>query len=285
MSDFTPNVAGGLFYIKDKLRLRTRFRHFLQYSQHLGYFGAFTFYFRKAFLARQLGGPIHIRTSALAQFPLAMRTGSTDSSVFHQIFVDGDYDCVASEANVNLVLDCGANAGYSAAYFLSRYPSCEVIAVEPDPANYRILQFNAAPYRNRVSTMRAAIWSHPTQLALNSAYRDGGEWSRQVQPPTQQTTGNVPAVDIGTIFRNSRHSRISIVKMDIEGAEAVVFSGSHTEWIDFVDCIVIELHDDTHFGDATSMFLKAIANRGFLTTHHGERTVCKRPPAARPEAK
>ncbi|CAN5382113.1 hypothetical protein BH10PLA2_BH10PLA2_26230 [soil metagenome] len=64
--------------------------------------------------------------------------------------------------------------------------------------------------------------------------------------------------------------------MDIEGAEAQVFSENYESWIDYVDNIVIELHDDTAFGNASSIFTKAIAGRSFTVSRCGELTVCKR---------
>ena len=53
--------------------------------------------------------------------------------------------------------------------------------------------------------------------------------------------------------------------MDIEGAEAVLFKKGNgvDAWIDKVDNIAIELHDDSEFGPCTSVFADAIADRGF----------------------
>jgi hypothetical protein len=64
--------------------------------------------------------------------------------------------------------------------------------------------------------------------------------------------------------------------MDIEGAEGVVFGESAKRWIDRVDNIAIELHDDTFFGDCTAIFSTAISGRGFVLSKHGDVTLCKR---------
>src|SRR4051812_39387542 len=79
--------------------------------------------------------------------PLRCRKGSSDRDVFRQIFVEREYACLDDLSDVDLVLDCGANVGYSSAYFLDRFPTCHVIAVEPDPENYALLEENLAPYR------------------------------------------------------------------------------------------------------------------------------------------
>jgi hypothetical protein len=65
--------------------------------------------------------------------------------------------------------------------------------------------------------------------------------------------------------------------VDIEGAEAVVFSGSCEHWLDRVDHIAIELHDDSAFGPARAIFTKAITGRGFTVRPSSELTVCRGP--------
>jgi hypothetical protein len=107
-------------------------------------------------------------------------------------------------------------------------------------------------------------------------YRDGREWSYQFVECDPTDAAAIPAVDIGTLLRESRAERISLLKMDIEGAEAVVFGASDISWLDRVDNIAIELHDDTAFGDATGIFTAAIAERGFATSRSGELTICRR---------
>jgi hypothetical protein len=50
------------------------------------------------------------------------RTRSSDLHVFSQIFVEREYECL-NLFDGDLILDLGANVGYSSAYFLSRYPN------------------------------------------------------------------------------------------------------------------------------------------------------------------
>src|SRR4051812_37718019 len=61
--------------------------------------------------------------------PLYFRSGTTDFYVIHQIFVQREYSCFDDLKDPGLILDCGANGGYSSAYFLSRFPGSTVIAV------------------------------------------------------------------------------------------------------------------------------------------------------------
>ena len=61
-------------------------------------------------------------------------------SVFDQIFIHQEYSCLQELKEPSLVLDLGANVGFSAAYFLSFFPRACVVAVEPDAGNGGDLQ-------------------------------------------------------------------------------------------------------------------------------------------------
>lgn len=218
----------------------------------------------------------YVLRSKNAQYPLICRANSSDIFVFHQVFVRLDFALLDFEADVDLVIDCGANVGYSSAYFLTRFPNCHLIAVEPSPANFSVLEENLLPYGERVCMVRSAVWSRPTgMLLVEQAYRDGKEWSYQVRESRENETPEFFAVDIATLLRDSRRERISILKIDIEGAESVVFSENYETWLDYVDMIIIELHDDTFFGKASEVFQEVCSHK-FYCSQHGELTVGKR---------
>lgn len=210
--------------------------------------------------------------------PLCVRTGTSDINVLRQIFVKREYGCLDDMIDVRLIIDCGANVGYSSAYFLSQHPSCQVVGIEPDAGNFAVLQRNLAAYGGRAKVLNAGVWSHTVQLAISQdRYRDGREWSKQVRVCGRDETGDIDGVDVGSILAASGHERISLLKMDVEGAEAVVFSENCGSWLDKVDVIAIELHDDSIFGNASEVFFAAISGHGFQVSRSGELTICKRP--------
>jgi FkbM family methyltransferase len=228
-------------------------------------------------LARAAPGTELDVRSPLARHPLKCRAHTSDHFAFAQVFVDLAYGATPEGYQPDLIVDCGANVGYSAAYFLSRFERCRVIALEPDAANYRCLELNLAPYGERATCINGALWSHPTDLRMaETTYRDGGHWSRQVEEGSAGGHAPVAGLDIPAIMERAAANHISILKIDIEGAEAVVFSQPHLEWLDSVDTIMIELHDDTQFGSSTALFHAAVAGRGFAIWRHKELTVCSK---------
>lgn len=210
-----------------------------------------------------------------ALHPLYARAGTSDIDVYEQVFLWREYQCLDAVREAPLVVDCGANVGFSAAYFLSRFSAARVIAIEPDPGNFAQLERNLAPYGERVVAMRTGIWSHPARLVMSSdPWGDDREWARTVREARPEETGGMEAIDIATVLARSGHGRISILKIDIEGAEKVVF-GAPCPWLKDVDNIVIELHGR----ECAAVFSKAIAGAGFtvsLSKVGGDLTVCTR---------
>lgn len=90
-------------------RLRLRWNYYRQIQPILGWGMALAY----------LAGTSTIRPKAAAH-RLFIRKGTSDSDVFKQIFIKQEYECF--KLGDGLIVDCGAYVGYSAAYFLSRYP-------------------------------------------------------------------------------------------------------------------------------------------------------------------
>lgn len=205
--------------------------------------------------------------------PILCRPDTTDVDVFSQIFVGREYRCLDNVRSADFIIDCGANVGYSSAYFLSQYPGARLVAVEPDPGNFEMLKRNLEPFGARARAVNSAVWSRSVGLRLSEEqFRDGREWSRTVRPVAEGEAPTMMAVDIGSLWRESGFDRISILKIDIEGAEREVFADNYDSWLSRVDNLVIELHGP----ECTDVFQRAIASQGFDVSECDELTVCLR---------
>jgi FkbM family methyltransferase len=206
-------------------------------------------------------------------FPVFARPGSSDYDVFRQIFAAREYKCLDNLKAPRLVLDCGANVGYSSAYFLSRFPSSFVIAVEPDTANFALLERNLLPYKDRYKAVCAAVWPRSERLTFKSGFSGlGQEWARVVERTDGNSAGKerINAVTIPELIHMSGFNRVSILKIDIEGAERELFGPGSDKWLAKVDNIVIELHD----AECSQIFFEAIKERPFSISSCHELTVC-----------
>ncbi len=198
--------------------------------------------------------------SRYTKFPVWCRPGTSDIVMYGEIICHRAFRCLDGVRDAELILDCGANAGYSSAYFLSRYPGATVIAVEPDPDNFELLQRNLSPYVGRYQAINSAIWSHPTGVVLSEdSLGLGNECARTVRPVRAGEHPTMTTLDIGTILDRSGYERISILKMDIEGAERIVFNSNCEHWLSRVDNMVIDLEN----AECEQAFEKAIAHEHF----------------------
>lgn len=207
--------------------------------------------------------------------PLQVRLrGSSDIAVFHQIFIGQEYACLRKLEEPSLVLDLGANVGFSAAYFLSAFPKARVVVVEPDERNLEMCKVNLAPYGDRVMLLHGAVWSRSTILRLSKGtFGDGLEWATQVAESIEdeETSAGVQAWDVGSLIEISGAATVDLLKVDIEGAELTVFGASAGSWLHKVRNICIELHGE----DCEEVFFAALQDFDYELEYSDELTICR----------
>ncbi len=196
--------------------------------------------------------PGHVtHVTALApglRHPVALRAGSSDLHTFYEVLRQGIY-APLGDLDPEVIVDCGANAGFASAWFLSRFPRARVIAIEPFAANAALCRRNLAPYGARAEVREAAVWSHACRLVVEA--RPGEEWGVQVRPARADEAGDVEAIGLADLGL----PRIDLLKVDIEGSEVELFGHGAEAWLPHVGHIAIELHGEA----AESAFRAALA--------------------------
>jgi FkbM family methyltransferase len=195
--------------------------------------------------------------------PLLVRLGSTDITVFNEI-----YRCMEYAWNFatppGVIVDAGAYTGLSTAFFAARYPDAQIIAVEPDEQNFELLALNTAETTN-VRALRAAIWAESGSASLTDP--GDGAWGfrlRELEDANSikddscadPSITSVPALTIADIIRDYGLEKIDLLKLDIEGSEKEVFTNA-APWIGYVEAICLELHDRFKAG-CSRAFYKAV---------------------------
>jgi FkbM family methyltransferase len=184
--------------------------------------------------------------------PLTLRLGTSDISVFKEIFSDLEYGWVFN-TSPSVIVDVGGYIGLSAAFFAHTYPEATIIAIEPDARNYELLMLNTARFPN-VHAVRAAVWKESGTISLTDP--GSGAWGLQVSESHSPVAGGdlVRAVTIDEIRKEFGLDRIHLLKVDVEGSEKEIFSTADS-WISSVDAICIELHDRFKIGCSRSFFM------------------------------
>ena len=131
--------------------------HSLRLCRNLGFWNALHYTLLSSQLQRhERDSPIYLR-SKHSRHPLFCRPQTTDILVFDQVFIEREYQSLDGLSSPELINDCGANVGYSSAYFLTRFPRAKLLAVEPDPGNFAALERNLSHYRPRVQAFMTGV--------------------------------------------------------------------------------------------------------------------------------
>jgi FkbM family methyltransferase len=226
--------------------------------------------FRRAFGIRP---PISVNVRG---HELEVRPTDSDLFVLSQVFGWEEYKLEANRLSLlrgvasnwkaagitPLIIDAGANVGYSALYFASLFPGICVLAIEPDQGTFEIMTRHVRA-NAEVRPIHAALWCHENGLQLQNA--SNGSWGNQV------TEGSgTPSKRLDLLIASIPNSRPLIIKLDIEGAEREVIESCPEVFAD-ARCILVEPHDFKHPGAAClSPLYRAVATKKFDTLLSGE---------------
>ena len=195
--------------------------------------------------------------------PMYVRPGTSDALVFEGNILRQTYNCIAPKNDPRLIIDAGVNVGYASAYLLEKFPNAHVIGLEPDSGNIEAARKNLAPYQERVELLQKGLWSRPAKLRVRLAERADGI---QVFESDDDDAFDCEGIDVFSLLEMTPESRISILKIDIEGAEQYVFEADCDVWLERTDWIAIEIHNQPSY-DAV---YRATARHGFKTFRNRE---------------
>jgi FkbM family methyltransferase len=149
----------------------------------------------------------------------------------------------------DVCFDCGANVGVITSRLAAT--GATVHAFEPDPDAYRTLEANVGRLAN-VVLHKAAVGVCPGQLALYRGAADpkssvsvsvGSTLIGSKKNVTSAETILVDVIDLGTMIADFPQ-RISLLKIDIEGAEVDVMNSLLDRGVDAkVSEIFVETHE------------------------------------------
>jgi FkbM family methyltransferase len=179
---------------------------------------------------------------------------------------EGDEYGFACDRSDPLILDCGSHIGLSVAWFKRRFPEARIIAFEPDPENFRLLQANVALngfegvelLNVAISTVQGTArffgdFDDPAPMASAHSLRE--EWGTQ-RSDQCILVNTVPLADYLT-------GPIDYLKLDIEGMETEVM-GSIAPQLHLVRAMGLEFHGTGARAEADEReLLRLLRDSGF----------------------
>jgi FkbM family methyltransferase len=224
-----------------------------------------------------------LQSLLLQVYRVAVRSGALDlpgmRTVFetcyglYKQFVEARYVALLRPhvAPGTIVVDVGANVGFFTRYFADWTGSNgRVLAIEPEQRNFDRLQsmIRSRRLNTVVEAVHAAAAERAGQVALTiDPFHPAGHSLSAEGVPTR-------AVAIDDLVRHHEDRTVSLIKIDVQGAELRVLKGAASTLRTFRPALVVELDEKALRSQGASVeavveFLASFGYRGQLLSSEG----------------
>lgn len=172
----------------------------------------------------------------------------------------------ATNEDAPRILICGASIGLSVCYFKQLYPKSDIIAFEPDPRVYEVLERNCASWgAHDVCLIPKAVWTCETTLAL---LHDGTAPGRVAERANSEDVLQVPTCRL----RDYLTRRVDLLRINIEGAEVDVLLDC-ADLLGQVQNLAVDYHSVSNRPQRLDTLMGLLTRAGFRmhfrATSHG----------------
>jgi FkbM family methyltransferase len=183
---------------------------------------------------------------------LLLRTNNGADGFIHGEVFEHNYYHFGLPCAPTTILDLGANIGMTTIYFHRCFPEAELACVEPMPGNLSILRENLRLNSVKATLIPEAVNPTDGRVLMEVARKDYGHRVAKLGETSAEQYIEVPAVSVPTLLGMLKWDRIGLLKIDIEGHERILLS-ENASWLDLVDSICIECHNDFSSNDLRSL--------------------------------
>jgi FkbM family methyltransferase len=142
--------------------------------------------------------------------------------------------------------DIGANIGLFSVSYAKRYPGSKVMAFEPMPLNYLILQENIAlNHLRNIAAHQIAIGNDNSKVTLRGKKEPGWGGSSLLREEIEgEDIFVVDVFSVDHLCLTRKYPAPTFVKIDVEGFEMEVFKGMEQIIKAHHPRLFVELHED-----------------------------------------
>ena len=174
-----------------------------------------------------------------------------DLNALIEVFYDEEYNWFPVD-QPSVIIDLGAHIGDTAVYYHTHFPNAKIIAVEPMPENYQLLDMNI--FENNLTdvfTYQLAISNKTNDIVLHTDQENNWHSTASVVPGNWTGTQNTIPITVATktldyfidqALTQFNVKYIDLLKVDIEGAEQAVLIQGKKQLKDNVKFINCEFH-------------------------------------------
>lgn len=175
-------------------------------------------------------------TTHYLDYHITCHTQAEYRELKHELLTQNSY-YLELDAQQPIIVDAGAHIGLTTLYFKHLFPNASILAIEPHPVSFALLEQNCADnFLQNVTLAQTALvgkfqgknatttlYADPANEWLMSASLQQGAWNHR-QANMQPLT--VPATTLSSLIHAwpAFHGLIDLVKLDIEGTENLVIA-------------------------------------------------------------
>jgi FkbM family methyltransferase len=190
----------------------------------------------------------------------AIADGPSFYMMHREIYGDQSY-LFRCQRDTPLIIDCGSNYGVSILWFKKNYPNARIVGVEADPVVFDMLSRNVSRRNfSDVKLLHRAVSSKSGHVPFHCLGADSG---RIHAGSPDGISSNSEIIDVPTVLLDDLigEDEVDFLKIDIEGAELDVISGSKK--LNRVNQMFIEYHSFIDVPQQLSRLLSILENSGF----------------------
>jgi FkbM family methyltransferase len=166
--------------------------------------------------------------------------------IIKEIFEENIYQIENNNLSTKcpIIIDCGANVGFSVAYFKSILPNCTIYAFEPDPETFKLLEKNVTNCNfEKVNIINQGLGGTKKNASFYTSVNS------EYMAPVMSFAKNEYAqkgIEINYISLGDflgTFDRVDLCKIDIEGSESIVIEDLIAKKVlNKVSTFIIEYH-------------------------------------------
>ncbi|HEC43288.1 MAG TPA: FkbM family methyltransferase [Bacteroides sp.] len=136
--------------------------------------------------------------------------------LFREVFLDHEYHFI-SENHKPYIIDCGANIGMAVIYFKMLYPDSHIIAFEPSPHAFKMLEKNVTQNNlKNVTIVNSALSDHEGKMSF---YMDQSKDSLSSSLNPERGGSDEVSVNVEKLSSYISDRNFDLIKIDVEGGE------------------------------------------------------------------
>lgn len=211
------------------------------FLEHYILFKILPFKDRKKYFNKTANTDTQLHIKSLNNEAITIRgNNAIDRSVIKYVFYYQYHLPPASIPSDAVILDLGANIGLTIRHFKHLYPQSRIFGFEMDKNNFETCRTNCADLKD-VTITNKAVWTTTGTIQ----YADDVDTDAYAITENAQTaTKEMPSISLPDILAEHSLDKVDFLKMDIEGAEKNILESDDLSWMQNVQVMNIELHED-----------------------------------------